>query len=125
MMQQQEEKKTFQCPRGVPDPHGVFKIPTGSDAVWRPNDTCSYCGCWHPDKFFEAIEAGAELGPTDKDYKVYVRTDEGPRKFYFPHLDAIGRRRFLRRLNDGALNIGPPGHFYTLPYFITHAKEET
>ena len=114
----------MQCPRGIDDPHGVFKIPTGSDADWRDDDTCSYCGCWHPDKFFEALESGAEIGPTDKDYKVYVETDQGRKKFYFQHLDDIGRRRFYRRFVDGIINIGYPGHFYRLPYFITINEPE-
>lgn len=42
---------------------------------WRTRDhhrACSYCGSMHPDELFAAIEAGCELGPTDKSYKVYV-----------------------------------------------------
>lgn len=39
---------------------------------WREDGTCSYCGSLSPEQFFAAIEAGAELGPTDKNYKVYV-----------------------------------------------------
>jgi hypothetical protein len=34
--------------------------------------TCSYCGSIQPEALFAAIEAGAEIGPTDKNYKVYV-----------------------------------------------------
>lgn len=33
---------------------------------------CSYCGSMHPDDFLKAAEEHAELGPTDKSYKVYV-----------------------------------------------------
>lgn len=33
---------------------------------------CSYCGSISPETFFDAIEQGCELGPTDKSYKVYV-----------------------------------------------------
>jgi hypothetical protein len=45
---------------------------------WRGGDargavrSCSYCGSMHPDDFFDAIERGCEIGPTDKNYKVYV-----------------------------------------------------
>ncbi len=39
---------------------------------WREDGTCSYCGSLSPALFFEAIKNGCELGPTDKDYKVYV-----------------------------------------------------
>ena len=34
--------------------------------------SCSYCGSLSPAELFAAIEAGHELGPTDKNYKVYV-----------------------------------------------------
>jgi len=39
---------------------------------WTEDGTCSYCGSISPDALFAAIAAGCELGPTDKDYKVYV-----------------------------------------------------
>lgn len=39
---------------------------------FRVGPTCSYCGSISPAKLFELIEAGAKLGPTDKNYKVYV-----------------------------------------------------
>lgn len=39
---------------------------------WEENGTCSYCGSISPEMLFKAIEDGCELGPTDKDYKVYV-----------------------------------------------------
>lgn len=39
----------------------------------RPDGTCSYCGSMDPDEFMRVLEDGtAELGPTDKSYKVYV-----------------------------------------------------
>jgi len=35
--------------------------------------SCSYCGSMHPDDFLAAARDGSgELGPTDKNYKVYV-----------------------------------------------------
>lgn len=36
------------------------------------HDCCSYCGSLSQGEFFTAIDKGAELGPTDKSYKVYV-----------------------------------------------------
>lgn len=39
---------------------------------YHMSPTCSYCGSISPDAFFAAIEAGGEIGPTDKSYKVYV-----------------------------------------------------
>lgn len=54
--------------------------PTTPRDRWRDPDrrhpyrSCSYCGGIHPKDLFAAIDAGvAELGPTDKGYKVYVR----------------------------------------------------
>jgi hypothetical protein len=42
---------------------------------WNTRDghkACSYCGSMSPDELFAAIDAGHQLGPTDKSYKVYV-----------------------------------------------------
>lgn len=83
--------------------------------TYRPN--CSYCGSMSQTTFFAAIDGGAELGPTDKNYKVYVHGD-GFRKFYFQHLDDEGRSRFIALLNERKIKIGVPGHFYVLPYFV-------
>ena len=35
--------------------------------------TCSYCGSLTEDLFLASVRAGHELGPTDKNYKVYVK----------------------------------------------------
>ncbi|WP_293857266.1 hypothetical protein [uncultured Alsobacter sp.] len=56
------------CPRQKAD--GFY---LGGPATWRDNGTCSYCGSMTPERFFECVEAGNELVPTDKNYKVYVR----------------------------------------------------
>lgn len=37
---------------------------------------CSFCGSLHPDDFLAAVEAGAEVGPTDKGYKAYIDLPE-------------------------------------------------
>lgn len=40
---------------------------------WCADGTCSYCGSMHPDTVMALLTAGqAVLGPTDKNYKVYV-----------------------------------------------------
>lgn len=88
---------------------------------WRPPRdgeryrTCSYCGSMHPDDLFTEIENGHELGPTDKNYKVYVG---GRGKFYFQHLDSDQQQRFIDLLNAGKMKIGMPGHFYSMPFFM-------
>jgi hypothetical protein len=45
---------------------------------WREDDSCSYCGSLNPATFMARIEAGdVILGPTDKNYKVYVQNAGG------------------------------------------------
>lgn len=64
----------FMCPRRAEGP--AF---TAGPDKWHERDGhlhCSFCGCLKPSQLFEAIEAGAELGPTDKNYKVYVDLED-------------------------------------------------
>lgn len=86
---------------------------------WGKDNTCSYCGSMHPDKLFEAINAGEELGPTDKSYKVYVGHTQ---KFYFQHLSVEQRKQFIDLINAKTIKLGYPGHFYVLPFFCTRAS---
>lgn len=44
----------------------------GPQAFWEADGTCSYCGSMSPDQFFAAVDAGAQITPTDKSYKAYV-----------------------------------------------------
>lgn len=114
------------CPRAGEDAATLAKLkpPFNGEMVWRSDNTCSYCGSLHPDTFMERLEAGtATLEPTDKSYKVYVRSDEGrpvggpSGKFYFQHLSETQRTRFIELHNEGRLKIAYPGHFYTTPFF--------
>lgn len=106
------------CPLAPSSP--VFNV--GRTSTWRGDRSCSYCGSLHPDDFMAAIDAGATLVPTDKCYKVYLRTDgAAQRKFYFEHLDETQRERFFDRLNLGQLTLATPGYFYVLPFFIGRA----
>lgn len=85
---------------------------------WRPDGGCSYCGSMSPEEFFKAVEAGAEVGPTDKNYKAYVRgAGHGHAKFYFQHLSDADKTRFIELFNTKKMKIGMPGHFYTTPFF--------
>jgi hypothetical protein len=74
-----------------------------------------------PDDFMEAARTGAEMGPTDKNYKVYVNGWEpngsNGGKFYFQHLSREQQDEFIGLLNAKTVHIGYPGYFYTLPYF--------
>ena len=89
---------------------------------WREDGTCSYCGSMSPEGLFEAIGCGAELGPTDKNYKVYVNGGDrivqgGARgsfggKLYTVHLNRANAARLRELLLAGKVKIGYPGHFY-------------
>ena len=132
----------FECPRAVEGPF-VY----GKKAKWRNNHTCSYCGSLSEEKFFAAVEAGVEVGPTDKSYKAYLTSRDksfqqtyrdcpkdatctGPEdcthwvtrdvdhtKFYFQHLSKEGQQRFVDLVSAKKMKIGYPGHFYVRPYF--------
>lgn len=67
--------ETFHCPRG-PGPGTPYKAPFDGVATWREDGRCSYCGSIKPERLFECIEAGAEITPTDKNYKIYVDSTE-------------------------------------------------
>lgn len=115
----------FTCPRAIEDGSvsPVFKF--GTEHVWREDGTCSYCGGLSEDKFFEAVEAGLEVTPTDKSYKAYVRGAPGGSptgKFYFQHLSEEGRRRFVDLLNSKTMKLATPGHFYVMPFFCQRAN---
>ena len=132
------------CPRRTPDPYKICNLPEEDE--WHANGTCSFCGSLSPDRFFELIGQGMKLGPTDKNYKVYIDEPNpssgqtvvvghrsGPdgeeaihgtapefhaRKFYFQHLDEDEQLRFVKLSNDKALQIDYPGYFYVHPYFM-------
>lgn len=68
-MQDEHPDAGFLCPR-----RGESAPARGKD-WWGERDghkACSYCGSISSDELFAAIEAGHQLGPTDKSYKVYV-----------------------------------------------------
>lgn len=141
------------CPRAIEDgadktPLGTFRYLNRPAA----DTSCHYCGSMDADLLMQRLEArDVELEPTDKSYKVYVanrgglpffqahRTDNDrsgdqanwtwavreiqQTKFYFQHLSTDQRKRFVELLNQRLLLIGPPGHFYRLPFFITNQPQ--
>jgi len=124
--------KKQRCPRRneSPNPEG-YGDGTATPDHWQLRHGrkgprfCSYCGSLHPDDFMAvAREGGGVLGPTDKNYKVYVtiesvqytptstvytngkkeKTTKLPRqtaqlKFYFQHLSDDQRREFVDLYN--------------------------
>lgn len=74
--------ETLYCPRAVMEGRGgpdtPFKPPFDGSMTWREDGTCSWCGSLHQDEFMRRIEAGdAEVEPTDKSYKAYLRNTGG------------------------------------------------
>lgn len=121
------------CPRRPHDPNGVFNLP-GEDS-FRGDDTCSYCGSLNPDTLMAHLESGdVSLGPTDKDYKVYVQAkpnkedkqlatgERGYNKFYFIHLSTDQKKRFVELLNERKIDFGGSAGFYVTPYFISRGS---
>ncbi len=87
---------------------------------------CSFCGSLQPEVFLEALQNGAEIGPTDKSYKAYLHLESGKlaAEFYFQHLDEAQQNGFITLINEGKLRFGYPGHFYVLPYFMRFADRK-
>ena len=52
-------------------------------------------------------------------YVLFGRRSTLELKFYFQHLDQAQRERFIELYNDGTMQLGYPGHFYTRPFFTT------
>ena len=112
-------------------------------SMWRSDDSCSFCGSLHPDVLMERLEAETvTIVPTDKDYKIYVRANQGTppllqtyrdgdvwitrettqEKFYFQHLSTEQMQRFVDLLNTGKIALDYPHRFYVKPYFIRYDK---
>ena len=99
---------------------------------------CSFCGSLNPERFLELVADGWSVGPTDKNYKAYLRqafTIPSDRaiasgaplpepvrhiqsKFYYQHFSSEQQRRFIDLYNGGSMRIGEPGYFYVLPFFM-------
>lgn len=108
-------EKVFECPRQKES--SVFPPYPEHISFFRSDNTCSFCGSMGEEEFFLAVEAGQQIVPTDKSYKVYVG-GSGRGKFYFQHLSEAGRQRFVHLLNNGTMKLGFPGHFYVAPFFV-------
>ena len=102
------------CPRKA---EATLEVQLRHRTKWRSDNTCSYCGSLKPSVFFKALDDGAEYGATDKGYKAYLSGEKAPKvrgacKVYFQHFDRDDYDNFIRRLNDGSIQV------YTLPYFV-------
>lgn len=48
------------------------------------------------------------------------RGDTRSSKFYFEHLSDEQKEEFVELINKKKVKIGYPGHFYNLPFFVSH-----
>ena len=114
--------KKITCPRRMLE-FGPWEREEGLDRYERggglvgQSRSCSFCGSLPPDDFMDLVRAGAEVAPTDKNYKAYVN-GEGKAKFYYQHLDEAQRLEFIELASANRINIGYPDWFYVLPFFI-------
>jgi hypothetical protein len=110
------------CPRRNDDAVFVESDKDGWDHRADMFLWCTYCGSLQPDMFISLMQQGIELGPTDKNYKVYLTGPGGGHlgKFYFQHLTRDLQIRFIELYNEKPrkFTIGYPGHFYVLPFFV-------
>lgn len=111
--------ETMTCPRRMGE-LGPWERDEGIDH-WRDDDTCSFCGSLKPSKFFELVEQGAVVGPTDKSYKAYVSGPmvhvHGAGKVYFQHFTEGDCQRFVDLYNAHTMHVS--GDFYRLPFFVS------
>lgn len=108
----------MKCPRRT----ALSNVQFPEEDTWRADNTCSYCGSYNPDLLVKRIdEETVELGPTDKNYKVYLKNVGGDPiglKFYWPHFSMEQQMAFVGAMNSKRVKIGAPGHFYVMPYFM-------
>lgn len=71
-MESEHRDKMFVCGRQ----NEGYRANAQPAAYWGGDGTCSYCGSISEEAFFAAVEAGAEVGPTDKSYKAYIDLPE-------------------------------------------------
>lgn len=77
--------------RSFPSPH------------WRANNTCSHCGGLRPSLALLAIQGGAKVTPTDKNYKMYLELPNPE----VGKLRIIGSRNFESGRDDGFQKVTP------------------
>ena len=118
----------MQCPRRAENMFPQVMYP--SEDTWEKRGEvshCSYCGSMDPVEVLQFMHEGCSLGPTDKNYKVYVSHGFVSSKFYFQHFDKPQMDEFINIVNgeypnEPKFKIDYPGYFYVLPYFCKPKK---
>ena len=114
------------CPRKLENTFSS-KYHADSEDCWRAENIfknegldkhCSYCGSLHPQVFLNLVEKGAELIPTDKNYKAYIKFKDIQTKFYFQHLSKEDINRYIDLAEKRKINFSYPGFYYKKPYFL-------
>lgn len=89
----------------------------------RADDTCEYCGGLNPATILRLIEEDkCSIIPTDKNYKIYVKTAEREYKAYFYDFTQEQRDKFIELYNSRKMKLEYPGDFYVLPFFARIKK---
>lgn len=111
----------FVCPRrGLPP--GTEPTDYWFNTQNIPSLSCSFCGSMPPDEFMYRICSGEyTVVPTDKNYKVYLKTSSSQDAFYWYHLSEEQQSDFIQFYNEKPRRfpIATPGYFYVAPYFAT------
>lgn len=76
-----------------------------------------YDGGLHPEDVFKLIEAGAELVPTDKNYKIYINSGKDRFKAYMQDWNEEQKLHLIELINENKIKFAYPGYFYVLPFF--------
>lgn len=104
------------------DPEVVASSPFKFGAPhWNDDGTCSHCGGMRPSVALKAIKEGAEVEPTDKNYKMYIRslsTSACPTgKCYMNHFSESQAIELVLLWMKKQINFATPGTFYSgLPF---------
>lgn len=112
---------TFLCP--MRDPSTAGCLPKEDHWEQQNGETrCSYCGSLRPDVFMARVTGGAQLIPTERSDKTYLRrgggSASGQSRFYWAHLSEEHKRMFISMVDAGQVTFAKPGHFLAYPYFM-------
>lgn len=111
------------CPRRSEKSAGTDTFERRRGLMHQPLG-CTYCGSMPAELALEWIRDGAEVTPTDKNYKIYLKYGVLAGKFYFQHLTSEQQDEFIELHNSGRMRMSYPGFFYTLPYFTKRVGDE-
>lgn len=118
------QAEKFICPRRRESALSTYSHGVPREDEWKARGEfhfCSWCGSLAPRELIDLIRAqAAEIEPTDKNYKMYVRAPGlAFGKFYTPHFELDHKRygdEFLDLYMNRKIKFGFPGGFYRAIY---------